>query len=142
MDRAGPDEPLKAASGGFWNEKPRLSAAVAPPSIPFMTDLARLFYYVFGLITLVGGVQAFLAIGSRASLIAGGISGLLLLLAGGLLQTQKRMPGLILGLVVTLGLAGRFLPKFLQGGGWWPAGVEGILGAVGVLLTVVALIKR
>jgi uncharacterized membrane protein (UPF0136 family) len=107
-----------------------------------MIDLARLFYYVFGLITLIGGVQAFLAIGSKASLIAGGVSGLLLLVAGWLIQTQKTMPGLILGLIVTLGLAGRFLPKFLKDGGWWPAGVEGILGAIGVILTVLALVKR
>lgn len=107
-----------------------------------MIDIARLFYFIFGFITLVGGVQAFLAVGSKASLIAGGISGLLLLVAGWLVQTQKTMPGLILGLVITLGLAGRFLPKFLKDGGWWPAGVEGILGVVGVVITVVALIKR
>lgn len=107
-----------------------------------MIDIARLFYFIFGLITLVGGVQAFLSVGSKASLIAGGISGLLLLVAGWLVQTQKTMPGLILGLVITLGLAGRFLPKFLKDGSWWPAGVEGILGVVGVVITVVALIKR
>lgn len=107
-----------------------------------MIDTARLFYYLFGLITLIGGVQAFLAVGSKASLIAGGISGLLLLVAGWLVQTQKTMPGLILGLIVTLGLAGRFLPKFLKDGGWWPAGVEGILGVLGVVLTVVAFLKR
>ena len=106
-----------------------------------MIDNARLFYFVFGLITLVGGVQGFLA-GSKASLIAGGISGVLLLVAGWLVQTGKTMPGLILGLVITLALAGRFLPLFLKKGGWWPAGVEGILGVVGVVLTVVALIKR
>ena len=107
-----------------------------------MIDYARLFYYVFGLITLIGGVQAFVSIGSNASLIGGGISGLLLLVAGWLVQTQKVLPGLILGLVITLALAGMFLPKFLKGGGWWPAGVEGILGVVGVVLTVLALLKR
>jgi uncharacterized membrane protein (UPF0136 family) len=107
-----------------------------------MIDLARLYYYVFGLITLIGGVQAFLVVGSKASLIAGGISGLLLLVAGWLVQTGKTTPGLILGLVVTLGLAGRFLPKFLKEGGWWPAGVEGWLGAIGLVLSVVALVKK
>lgn len=107
-----------------------------------MIDNARLFYFVFGLITLAGGVQGFIAKGSTASLIAGGVSGLLLLVAGWLVQTGKTMPGLILGLVITLGLAGRFLPKFLKEGGWWPAGIEGILGVVGLVLTVIALIKR
>jgi uncharacterized membrane protein (UPF0136 family) len=107
-----------------------------------MIDLTRLFYYFFGLLTLVGGVQAFLSVGSKASLIAGGISGLLLLVAGWLMQTGKITPGLILGLIVTLGLAGRFLPKFLKDGGWWPAGAEGILGVIGVILTIVAFLKR
>jgi uncharacterized membrane protein (UPF0136 family) len=107
-----------------------------------MLDLTKIFYFVFGLITLVGGVQAFITAGSKASLIAGGISGLLLLVAGWLVQSGKTMPGLILGLIVTLGLAGRFLPKFFKDGGWWPAGVEGWLGAIGLVLTVLAFVKR
>jgi uncharacterized membrane protein (UPF0136 family) len=107
-----------------------------------MLDLVRLFYFFFGLITLGGGVQAFIAIGSKPSLIAGGISGLLLLVSGWLLQTGKTTPGLVLGLVITLGLAGRFLPKFLKAGGWWPAGVEGWLGALGVILTIAAFVKK
>ena len=107
-----------------------------------MLDLTRIFYYVFGLITLGGGIQAFVAVGSKPSLIAGGISGVLLLVAGWLVQTGKTMPGLILGLVVTLGLAGRFLPKFFKDGSWWPAGVEGWLGAVGLILTVLAFVKK
>jgi len=107
-----------------------------------MIDLARLYYYLFGLITLIGGVQAFLAVGSRASLIAGGISGLLLLVAGFLVQSGKVMPGLILGLIISLGLAGRFLPKFFKDGGWWPAGVEGWLGAIGIVISIAALVKK
>lgn len=107
-----------------------------------MLDLTRIFYFVFGLITLVGGIQAFASVGSMPSLIAGGISGVLLLIAGWLVQTGKTMPGLILGLVITLGLAGRFLPKFFKDGGWWPAGVEGWLGAAGLILSVLALVKK
>jgi uncharacterized membrane protein (UPF0136 family) len=107
-----------------------------------MIDITRIFYFVFGLLTLGGGLQAFLHVGSKASLIAGGLSGVLLLVAGWLVQTGKTTPGLIVGLIVTLGLAGRFLPKFLKEGGWWPAGVEGWLGLVGVVLTVLAFIKK
>ena len=107
-----------------------------------MLDLTRIFYFVFGLITLVGGIQAFLSVGSKASLIAGGISGILLLLAGWLVQTGKILPGLVLGILISAGLAGRFLPKFFKEGVWWPAGVEGWLGAVGFVLSVLALVKR
>ncbi len=107
-----------------------------------MIDLTKAFYFIFGLITLVGGVQGFLTAKSMPSLIAGGVSGILLLLAGWLMQTGKTMPGLILGLVISLALAGRFLPAFFKTGSWWPAGVEGWLGAVGLILSVVALVKK
>jgi uncharacterized membrane protein (UPF0136 family) len=107
-----------------------------------MLDPTRIFYYIFGLITLGGGIQGFITKGSAKSLVAGGISGVLLLIAGWLLQTGKTVPGLILGLVVMLGLAGRFLPLFFKGGGWWPAGVEGWLGLVGVVLTIAAFVKK
>jgi uncharacterized membrane protein (UPF0136 family) len=107
-----------------------------------MLDPTRIFYYIFGLITLGGGVQAFLHVGSKASLIAGGISGILLLVAGWLLQAGQIKVGLILGLIVTFGLAGRFLPKFFKEGQWWPAGVEGWLGLIGVVFTIVALVKK
>jgi uncharacterized membrane protein (UPF0136 family) len=107
-----------------------------------MLDLTKIFYFVFGLITLGGGIQGYITAQSGKSLVAGGISGVLLLLAGWLVQSGKTTPGLILGLVITLGLAGRFLPLFFKGGGWWPAGVEGWLGAVGVVLTVLAFVKK
>ena len=107
-----------------------------------MLDPTRIYYYIFGLITLGGGIQAFVHVGSKASLIAGGISGILLLVAGWLLQSGQVNPGLVVGLIVTLGLAGRFLPKFFKTGGWWPAGVEGWLGLIGVLLTVAAFVKK
>jgi uncharacterized membrane protein (UPF0136 family) len=107
-----------------------------------MLDPTRFFYYLFGLITLGGGIQAFVHVGSKASLIAGGISGILLLVAGWLLQSGHVQCGLILGLIVTLGLAGRFLPKFFKERKWWPAGIEGWLGLVGVVLTIVAFVKK
>ena len=102
----------------------------------------EIFYYVFGLITLIGGIQAFISVKSKASLIAGGISGLLLLFAGCHFCIGKVTPGLILGLVVCLALAGRFLPKFFKEKKWWPAGVEGWLGLVGVVLSVISLVVK
>ena len=103
-----------------------------------MQVATAIFYDVFGLITLIGGIQAFVSVKSKASLIAGGISGLLLLLAGGY---NFRHPIHLLGLVVCLALAGRFLPKFFKEKKWWPAGVEGWLGLVGVVLTVISFVS-
>ncbi len=107
-----------------------------------MLELTKIFYFVFGLITLGGGIQGFVTTGSKASLFAGGICGILLLVAGWLVQSGKITPGLILGLLVSLALAGQFLPKFFATGAWWPAGIEGWLGAIGLVLTVLALFKK
>ena len=107
-----------------------------------MVVSSELFYFLFGLITLGGGIQAFVAVKSKASLIAGGISGLLLLLAGWLVQSGSVNAGLVVGLIVNLGLAGRFLPKFFKEKSWWPAGVEGWLGLVGVVLTVAVAVYQ
>lgn len=101
-----------------------------------------LFYYLFGLITLAGGIQAFVQVKSKASLIAGGISGILLLVAGWLLQSGQLTAGLLLGLIVNFGLAGRFLPKFFKEKSWWPAGVEGWLGLIGLVMTIVAFVNK
>ncbi|MEP6669371.1 MAG: TMEM14 family protein [Chthoniobacter sp.] len=107
-----------------------------------MLDPTRFYYYLFGLITLAGGIQGFMTKNSLPSLIAGSICGILLLVAGYLLQMGKVVPGLVVGLIITLALAGQFLPKFFKGGGWWPAGVEGWLGLIGVLLTIAAFVKK
>lgn len=107
-----------------------------------MLDPTRFFYYLFGLITLVGGIQGFVSKNSLPSLIAGAISGLLLLVGGYLLQSGKITAGLVIGLIVCLGLAGRFLPNFFKTGHWWPAGVEGWLGLIGLILTILAFVKR
>jgi len=107
-----------------------------------MLDPTRFYYYFFGLITLGGGIQGFVTKNSLPSLIAGSICGILLLVAGYLLQANKTVPGLVIGLIVTLGLAGQFLPKFFRGGGWWPAGIEGWLGLAGVVLTILAFVKK
>jgi uncharacterized membrane protein (UPF0136 family) len=108
-----------------------------------MLDPTRFFYYLFGLITLAGGIQGFVAKGSIPSLAAGGVCGILLIVGGYFLQTGKITAGLVIGLIVTLALAGQFLPKFFrEGHHWWPAGIEGWLGLVGVILTIAAFVKK
>jgi len=107
-----------------------------------MIDLTKLFYFIFGLITLIGGIQGFVSAGSRPSLIAGGVCGVLLLIAGYLLMGTNVNLGLVLGLLICLALAGRFLPAYLKTRDIWPSGVEGMLGVVGVLLTIVAFVKK
>ena len=50
-----------------------------------MIGPAKIYFIVFGLLTIVGGVIGYVKAGSTASIIAGSISGLLLLVAAFLL---------------------------------------------------------
>ena len=105
-----------------------------------MLDITRLYFFIFGALTIAGGVMGY-AKGSQASLIAGGISGILILVAAFLLKTNM-VVGLVLGGVVALALAGRFFPAFLSTGKWMPAGMMAILSAIAVVLVVASFIKR
>jgi uncharacterized membrane protein (UPF0136 family) len=106
-----------------------------------MLDAARIYLYVFGALTIAGGVMGYVKAKSRPSLIAGGTSGALLLVAAYLVGTRPTF-GLGLGLVVSLGLAGRFIGAFRKSGKVMPAGLMAVLGTLGVLLTAYGLLGR
>ena len=64
-------------------------------------------------LTIAGGVMGYVKAHSNASLIAGGISGLLLLVAGYLIGSGKAQAGLILGIVLMFA-AWPFFPEFFR----------------------------
>jgi len=99
-----------------------------------MIDFVRVYLAVFGVLTVVGGVIGFVKAKSKASLIAGGISGVLLL-AASYGVARYGTSALILGLVVSLALAARFVTAFRKSGKVMPAGLMAALGIAGVLLT-------
>jgi len=107
-----------------------------------MLDLTKIYLFIFGALTIAGGIVGYVKAGSPASIIAGSISGVLLLVAGYLVGAGKVQPGLILGLVLSLALAGQFLPKFLSTHKFMPAGLMAILGVIGLVLTVLSLFKK
>jgi len=101
----------------------------------------KIYFLVFGLLTIAGGVMGYMKAGSTASLIAGSISGLLLLVAAFLLPAQATA-GLALGGIVSLLLIGYFLPKFFASGKMMPAGMMSVLACVGVAFAIAAWIRR
>ena len=74
-----------------------------------MTGPAKIYFIVFGLLTIVGGVMGYVKAGSTASLVAGSVSGILLLVAAFCASQQVAVvlcwPGLF-----RIALAGRFVP--------------------------------
>ncbi len=108
---------------------------------PQSMEAARIYFIVFGALTIVGGIVGYLKAGSVASIIAGSITGVLLLVAAFLLP-EHRTIGLATALIVSLLLAAQFVPKFLRTGRVMPAGMMSILSAIGIIAVIVAWVKK
>jgi uncharacterized membrane protein (UPF0136 family) len=106
-----------------------------------MIGPAKIYFIVFGLLTIVGGVMGYVKAGSTASLIAGSVSGILLLAAAFLLPNNLAV-GLALAGLVSLALAGRFLPAFLKTHQVMPAGLMAVLSVIGVIMAILAWVKK
>lgn len=106
-----------------------------------MIGPAKIYFIIFGLLTIVGGVIGFVKAGSTASIIAGSISGILLIVAAYLLPGQVVL-GLAIAGVVSLLLAGRFILAFMKTGQAMPAGLMSVLSVIGVIVAIVAWIKK
>ena len=106
-----------------------------------MIGPAKIYFIIFGLLTIIGGVIGYLRAGSMASIIAGSVSGLLLLLAAFLLPGNA-VAGLALAGIVSIALAGRFVPAFIKSGDLMPAGMMSVLSVIGIIMAIVAWMKR
>jgi uncharacterized membrane protein (UPF0136 family) len=106
-----------------------------------MIGLAKIYFIIYGALTIIGGLIGYLKAGSVISVVAGGIAGALLIVAACLLAPQP-VAGLVLGLVVSLLLAGRFVPNFFATGKVMPAGIMSLLSIIGIVVAVTAWLKR
>lgn len=104
-------------------------------------EAAKIYFVVFGALTIVGGVVGYVKAGSVASIIAGSIAGVLLLVAAFLLP-EHRTAGLATAFVISLFLAAQFIPKFLRTGRVMPAGMMSVLSAIGIIAAIFAWIKK
>ena len=102
---------------------------------------AKIYFIVFGILTIAGGVVGYVKAGSVASIVAGGITGVLLLVAAFLLP-EYRIVGLATAGIVSLLLAAQFVPKFLRTGRVMPAGMMSILSVIGIIVAIVAWLKK
>jgi len=104
-------------------------------------EVTKIYFILFGVLTIAGGIGGYVKAGSVASIIAGSITGVLLLVAAFLLPEHRGL-GLATALVISLLLAGQFVPKFLQTGRMMPAGMMSILSVIGIIAAIVAFIKK
>jgi uncharacterized membrane protein (UPF0136 family) len=104
-------------------------------------EAAKIYFIIFGLLTIVGGVVGYVKAGSVASIIAGSITGVLLL-AAAFVMPEHRVAGLATALIVSLLLATYFVRKYLSTGAVMPAGMMSVLSMIGIIAAIVAWVKR
>ncbi len=99
---------------------------------------AHYYFALFGLLTLVGGVMGYVKAKSTASLVAGGVSGLLLIFGAFLIFHHYERGGGALLLLISLALLGRFTPALLRGK-LNPAAYVAPLSLLGAILAILLL---
>jgi uncharacterized membrane protein (UPF0136 family) len=96
--------------------------------------LAQIYYYLFGLIAIAGGAMGYARAKSKASLIAGGLSGALLIIAGLL---SPGVPGFVLALIVSVLLLIHFGRSYAAKRKPMPAIPMIVLSGICIVLTAV-----
>jgi uncharacterized membrane protein (UPF0136 family) len=103
------------------------------------------YFVVFGAVSLVLGILGYVRAKSVPSLFAGGVSGVLLVVAGTMALKREGTDGVnygyVVGLVVSALLLGRFLPGFLKSKKLYPAGIMAILSVGGIAAGILGLMK-
>jgi uncharacterized membrane protein (UPF0136 family) len=109
--------------------------------IRLMLGAAKVYFIIFGILTIAGGIVGYVKAGSVISVIAGSISGILLLVAAWLMP-DRQAAGLIIALVVSVLLAGQFVPKFFSTHKVMPAGLMSVLSVLGIVVALAAWLRK
>ena len=104
-------------------------------------EAAKIYFIAFGVLTIAGGIVGYAKAGSVASIVAGTITGVLLVVAAFLLP-EHRVVGLATAFIISLLLAAQFVPKFIRTGRVMPAGMMSILSVIGIIAVIVAWVKK
>jgi len=97
--------------------------------------LAQIYYFLFGFVAIVGGAMGYARAKSKASLIAGSVSGALLIIAGLL---SPSIPGFVLALVVSVLLLIHFGRSYAAKKKPMPAIPMIVLSGICIILTAIA----
>jgi uncharacterized membrane protein (UPF0136 family) len=103
--------------------------------------VAKDFYLVFALLTIVGGVMGYVKAKSVISIVSGTISGVILIVASCLLPERPILAGVI-ALCVSVLLAGKFVPDFVHKKAFVPGGLMAFLSLASIVLTILALLPK
>src|ERR1700751_3964631 len=96
--------------------------------------LVQVYYFLFGLLAIIGGAMGYARAKSKPSLIAGGVSGALLIIAGLLFPS---VPGFVLALIVSVLLLAHFGRSYAAKKKPMPAIPMIVLSGICIVLTAI-----
>ena len=96
--------------------------------------MLQIYYYFFGLVAIAGGAMGYARAKSKASLIAGGLSGALLIIAG---LISPSVPGSVLALIVSVLLLAHFGRSYVAKIKPMPAIPMIVLSGICIVLTAI-----
>ena len=97
--------------------------------------LVQVYYFLFGLVAITGGAMGYARAKSKPSLIAGSVSGALLIIAGLL---SPRISGFVLALIVSILLLAHFGRSYAAKKKPMPAIPMIVLSGICIVLTAIA----
>ena len=110
---------------------------ILPLGMLTIVVIIKAYYLLFALLTIVGGFMGYLKAKSFVSVIAGSVSGVLLVAASFMLPARP-IRAYVLGLLVSVLLAGKFVPDFVHKKAIFPGGLMAVLSLAGIVLTLLA----
>ena len=96
---------------------------------------------VYGIIIALGGIMGYVKAHSGESLLTGVASGVVLIIAGLVMRRGVRA-GFVVAILVTLGLLGFFVPRFLNSHKMMPAGMTIVLSVLALIAMIATARKR
>ena len=124
----------ETASTGQWHW-------VGLPIARLMLEPAKIYFLIFGVLTIAGGIMGYVKARSVVSVIAGTTTGILLIVAGLVLPDHREL-GLVLALLTSAILAAQFIPRALRTRRFMPGGMMSILSVIGIVMAIAAWVGK
>jgi uncharacterized membrane protein (UPF0136 family) len=109
-----------------------------PVGMLVIVAVSKAYYMAFAILTILGGVMGYVKAKSKASIIAGSVSGVILIVAS-LLLPEKPIASGVIALIASVLLAGKFIPDYIHKKAFIPGGLMALLSAASIILTILAL---
>ena len=110
---------------------------ILPLGLLVIVTVIKAYYLVFALLTIFGGIMGYVKSKSLVSIVSGSISGVLLI-AASLMLPGRPVRAYVIGLLVSVLLAGKFVPDFVHKKAVVPGGLMALLSVAGIFLTLLA----